>query len=132
MALGDSIDKVPTTADGDFISYQESDPVLAIKMHIVNEASDTPGSSVALHINRLIVYQPDWMDKLSLEDVLPQWLWVGSSPGCALATLMIAYRYAVDSMLAILMSIAAGQVSLEFQPSYARGGQISLYVGLLL
>lgn len=41
-------------------------------------------------------------------------------------------RYAVDSLLAFLMSITAGQVALEFQPSYARGGTIALYVGLLV
>lgn len=30
------------------------------------------------------------------------------------------------------MSIAAGQVGLEFNPSYKRGGQVALYVGLLM
>ncbi|OAL53985.1 membrane transporter [Pyrenochaeta sp. DS3sAY3a] len=42
------------------------------------------------------------------------------------------FGYAVDSLLAFLMSIAAGQVDLEFSPSYKRGGQVSLYVGLLV
>ena len=42
------------------------------------------------------------------------------------------FRYAVDSLLAFLMSIVAGQVDLEFTPSYNRGGQIALYVGLLI
>jgi MFS family permease len=41
------------------------------------------------------------------------------------------FGYAVDSLLAYLMSITASQVALEFRPSYARGGQIGLYVGLL-
>ncbi|EXJ92970.1 hypothetical protein A1O3_01526 [Capronia epimyces CBS 606.96] len=40
--------------------------------------------------------------------------------------------YAVDSLLPILMSIANTQVVLEYQPSYNRGGQIGLYVGLLV
>lgn len=41
-------------------------------------------------------------------------------------------RYAVDSMLNFLPSITAGNVVAEFNPSYTRAGQLSLYVGLLV
>lgn len=51
-----------------------------------------------------------------------------------LATFLAAdiFRYAADSLLAYLMSISAGQVALEFQPSYTRGGTVALYVGFLV
>lgn len=40
-------------------------------------------------------------------------------------------RYAADSLLAFLPSIAATNVAAEFNPSYRRAGQLSLYIGLL-
>jgi MFS family permease len=42
------------------------------------------------------------------------------------------YRYAVDSLLLFLMSISAGQVVLEYQPSFTRGAQFALYIALLV
>ena len=39
--------------------------------------------------------------------------------------------YAVDSLILLIQSIIATQADLEFQPSYAKGLTIAVYVGML-
>ncbi|RFU26529.1 hypothetical protein B7463_g9799, partial [Scytalidium lignicola] len=42
------------------------------------------------------------------------------------------FGYAVDSLLVFLMSIASNQVVLEYQPTFTHGGQLALYIALLV
>ncbi|KKA20327.1 Uncharacterized protein T310_5655, partial [Rasamsonia emersonii CBS 393.64] len=42
------------------------------------------------------------------------------------------FGYAVDSLLLFLMSIAANQVVLEYNPPFTRGAQLAFYISLLV
>lgn len=44
---------------------------------------------------------------------------------------MNGFGYAVDSLILLIQSIISGQARLEFQPSYATGLTIAVYVGML-
>lgn len=45
---------------------------------------------------------------------------------------LITYRYAVDALQLSLQGIISVQAVLEFQPSYAKGLTIALYIGMLI
>lgn len=112
-SLGEPSDTI--SHDGfDLLSKDIVDPVLAAKMHLVNNVSWDFMKSVSLY---LLTFQ-------AIDEI-------GFTPYHARLFCLNGFGYAVDSLITLLQSIISGQAILEFQPSYSTGLTIAAYVGML-